>query len=92
MTMEYDAERGRLADEVLKNPVYAESYEQVDKEIHRAWAAARSKDDREQLHQMLLMLTKVKGALESTMRNGRVAADEIQRKSLRQRIGLRLAG
>lgn len=91
MSDEQDVERGRLAQEVLKNPVYTDAYEQIEKETIRLWREARSPQDREQLHQFLLMLEKSKRVLESTMQSGELAQHQIlQKQSLRQRVGYRL--
>lgn len=93
MSLEQDEERGRLADEVLKNRVYAESFSLIEQEMTRLWRESRDKDEREQLHQLLRMLDKSRAILESTMRSGRVASDELRkRRSLAERIGTRLRG
>lgn len=91
MSDEQDVERGRLAQSVLDNPVYADSYRIVEQEIIRLWRDARNKDDREQLHQMLLMLSKTRAALQSVMASGELAADKlIQKRSLLERAGAKL--
>ncbi len=93
MSLEQDEERGRLADEVLKNRVYAESFSLIEQEMTRLWRESRDKDEREQLHQLLRMLDKSRAILESTMRSGRVASDELRkRRNLAERIGTRLRG
>lgn len=93
MSLEQDEERGRLADEVLKNRVYAESFSLIEQEMTRLWRESRDKDEREQLHQLLRMLDKSRAILESTMRSGRVASDELRkRRSLAERIGTRFRG
>lgn len=91
MSDEQHVEQGRLAQQVLDNPVYQDAYKQVEKGIIDAWREARSPQDREQLHQLLMMLSKAKNVLESTMRAGKLAQHEIQQKqSLMQRVGHRL--
>ena len=76
-----------MADEVLKNPVYAESYELIEQEITRKWRDSRDALEREQLHQLLRMLEKARTVLEATMRSGQVAAKELERKrSLPERM------
>lgn len=93
MSLGADTERGRLALDVLNNTVYAEAYAQIEEEITRKWRDSRDKDEREQLHQLLLMLTKVQRALETTMRSGKVASAELSRRaSLPERIGRTLRG
>lgn len=85
-----DVERGRLADSVLNNRVYAESYDLIERELIRIWQESRNKDEREELHQLQRMLSKVRTLLESTMRSGKIAAAELERKrSLPERLGIR---
>lgn len=87
------AERGRLAEQVLENPVYVEAYESIEKELIRLWRESRDRDAREQSHQLLTMLDKVRTVMQATMRSGQVAAKELERKqSLAQRLGSRLRG
>lgn len=91
MGLEQEAERGRLADEVLKNPVYTEAYEQIERGITEQWRNSRDASEREQLHQLLRMLDKARNVLETAMREGRIAQDKLaQRASLASRIGARL--
>lgn len=91
MTLEYDVDRGRKAEEVLNNPVYADAYTRIEQEITRKWRESRDKEEREQLHQLLRMLDKARTVLESTMRSGKVAAKELERRrSLPERVTGRL--
>jgi hypothetical protein len=92
VTDHLEAERGRQAQAVLDNPVYASSYGLIEAEITRKWRESRDKDEREQLHLLLRMLDKARNVLESTMRTGKLAEAELERKqTLMQRIGLRRA-
>lgn len=85
---ERDKERGRLAQEVLDNPIYAEAYTAIENEVIRQWREARNPQDREQLHQLLLMHERARTALESVMRTGLVAEAELSRKLSRaEQIG-----
>lgn len=85
-----DVERGRLAESVLNNRVYVESYDLIEKELIRIWQESRNKDEREELHQLQRMLSKAKNLLEGTMRSGKIAAAELERKrSLPERLGIR---
>lgn len=89
MSLEREADRGRLADDVLRNPVYAESYDLIEQEITRKWRESKDRDEREQLHQLQRMLAKARTVLESTMRSGKVAASELKRKrTIAERVGL----
>lgn len=88
MSHEADVLRGKRAQEVLDNEIYAESYALLEAEVIQKWRESRNPEDREQLHQFLLMLGQVKTALESVMRSGVVAADLIgRRKSRAEQIG-----
>lgn len=87
-SLESDRERGRLAREVLDNPIYAEAHAAIEQEVIKQWREARNTQDREQLHQLLLMHAKAKTALESVMRTGQLAEAELQRKASRaEQIG-----
>lgn len=82
-----DAERGQLAQMVLDNSVYAESYGLIEAELTRKWRESRDSAEREQIHMLLRMLDKVKNVMESTMRRGEIAASEIVRKrTLAERV------
>jgi hypothetical protein len=83
MSLESEALRGRQAQEVIDNPIYAEAFGAIEQEISGAWRAARDSQDREQLHQLLGLLEKVQTALESVMRTGEVATAELKRKATR---------
>ena len=88
MSHEADIQRGKLAQEVLENPIYIEAHEAIEKETIRLWREARNPEDREQLHQLLLMHAKAKTALESVLRSGQVAEAELSRKLSRaEQIG-----
>lgn len=81
MSLEQDALRGKQAQEVIENPLYADAYVQVEDAITATWKASRDPLEREQLHTMLGLLTKTRNVLESTIRNGEVAAKELRRKA-----------
>lgn len=90
MSDQIEAQRGQLAEQVLKNPVYADAYGLIEKELVRLWRESRDRDEREQLHQLQRMLGKVQTLLESTMRSGQVSAKDMQRKQgLVERLGSR---
>lgn len=90
MTPEQEVERGRWAEEVLANPVYAEARELIEKGLIDAWRDASTTKEREEIHRTLKLLGKVHTLMAATMREGRVAkADLVRRQSLAERIGLR---
>lgn len=87
-----ESQRGQLAQQVLENPVYLASYGQLTDEITRKWKDSRDKDEREQLHSLLLIVEKARNVLETTMRRGELAEAELTRKrTLMERAGLRRA-
>lgn len=88
MSHEAEVMRGKRAQEVLDNEVYAEAWTAIETEIIRQWREARNADDREQLHQLLMMHGKARTALEAVMRSGQVAEAELSRKLSRaEQIG-----
>ena len=87
-----EAQRGQLAQAVLGTSVYADSYAQIESAMARLWRDSRDPKEREEIHQKLLMLDKVKGLIESVMRTGKLAEAEIKRKqSLAERVLRRVA-
>lgn len=80
MSDEHEAERGRLAQEVLDNPAYIEAHAKIEQEVIRKWQESRNLDEREQLHRLLLTLHKLKSTLEATMRSGMVASRKLAEK------------
>jgi hypothetical protein len=80
MSHEAEVRRGQMAQEVLDNEEYIKAHAAIDAELIRQWREARNIDDREQLHQLLLMHGKAKAALEAVMRSGELAAGELQRR------------
>ena len=80
MSLELDADRGRLAEDVLANPVYQESYALIEQALIAKWRGADRPEVREELHKILGLLDKVQGLIESTMRSGKVASKELERK------------
>lgn len=80
MSLESEALRGKQAQEVIDNPIYAEAWAALEQGIISQWRAARNAADREQLHQLLLMHEQARTALESVMRTGEIATAELNRK------------
>lgn len=80
MSAENDIDRGRLAQEVLNNPAFADAFDKIDKEIVSKWRDAKDKDDREHLHRCLMCLQLVKGALSSAVITGQVAQQMLEQK------------
>lgn len=82
-----EAERGQQAQAVLDNPVYAQAYDSVEAGLISLWRQSRDAREREQAHQMLTMLDKVRAVIEGAMRSGKVSEKELERKrSLAERV------
>jgi hypothetical protein len=82
----YDGSRAR---EVLDNEVFQQVFEDIEKELFKAWADSPSRDSegRERIHQYQVMLRKVKAHLTSTMETGKLATLELEHKeTLAQRL------
>lgn len=88
-----EAQRGQLAQSILDNPVYADSFTQIEDSLTRVWRESRDVKEREEVHQLLRMLDKTRNILESVMRTGKLADAEIKRKqSLAERVATRIRG
>ncbi len=83
MSDELDVQRGRQAQEVLDNEVFAEANTLIEQEIIRLWRESKDAGDREKLHMLLGLQAKLRTALEAVMRSGEVASAEILRKRSR---------
>ncbi|MHC9085348.1 hypothetical protein ACYX7E_09950 [Luteimonas sp. RIT-PG2_3] len=93
MSLETELQRGQFAQAVLDNPVYQDAFTKIEEGLTRAWRESRSKDEREELHQLLRMLEKVNGLISGVMRSGEVSKDRLtKRATVVQRIGQRLSG
>lgn len=90
MSDEKDAERGRLAAEVLENPVYVETYDLIEKGIIQRWRDSRDKSEQERLHQLLMNLDKVRQVMEGVMKNGEIAVEKLNRESRIASLGRKL--
>jgi hypothetical protein len=83
MSLHDEAQRGALAKLVLENPVYASSYDLIEREVMHAWRDSRDPVEREDLHTFLKALAKARSFLEATMRSGEVATAQLQREQSR---------
>ena len=93
MSLTKDVERGQQAESVLQNPIYCEAYSLIEQGILKKWQESGDAMEREELHKLQKLLGKVRSLMESTMRSGKVAAKELERKrKLSERLGLRQRG
>lgn len=87
-SLEQESSRGREAQMVLENPLVAEAFGTLEKEIVSAWEDSPARDDvgREKLYQMLMLTRKVKRHFESLVLTGEMArrtlADVVKRERL----------
>jgi hypothetical protein len=86
MTLEqrlYNADRAR---EVLENEQFVQAFADIEKDLIESWRnipasqEQRHMDMRERLHLSLTLLGKVKGTLEATLTDGKVAKLELEHK------------
>ena len=90
MSEAHDIERGALAESVLRNRVFQESFGELEAKITSEWKQSKCPNEREKLHLSLLMLTRLESHLKSLVMNGEVAEKVVERRnSLSQRLGLR---
>jgi hypothetical protein len=89
MSAEQDVQRGKDALAVLQNPAYIDAYTTLDAALVKAWRDSRDPQDREDLHRMLGLLSRLQGVMEGAVRNGQISEKEILRKrNLAERMGL----
>lgn len=89
MSADEEIRRAKAAQSVLENDAYRDAYATVDAALVKAWRDSRDPSDREDLHKMLGLLTRVQAAMESAMRNGQITEKEILRKrNFAERMGL----
>ena len=85
-----DIERGALAESVLSNRVFLESFEALEAKITNEWKQSKCPNEREKLHLSLLLLRRLESHLKAILLNGEVAGRVVERKaSLSERLGLR---
>jgi hypothetical protein len=90
MSAEQDVQRGKDALAVLQNPAYIEAYTTLDAALVKAWRDSRDPQDREDLHRMLGLLSRLQGVMEGAVRNGQITEKEILRKrNFAERMGLK---
>lgn len=79
-------EQGRLAEEVINNPVYQDAFALIEQELFNQWQASKCKDERETLHQTAQLLKKLNVSLNQTMLNGKVDLAVWQKKNMMEKL------
>lgn len=78
MSLTTDVERGRLAADVLRNSVYVEAHEAIEKECIELWRSAKTPEEREHQWRMLQSLSKLRAVLQQTMDSGTLARKQLE--------------
>lgn len=80
--------RGDLANSVLENPIYKESWDAVRSGIIQAWenAPIRDKDGQNELKLMLKVMNDVRKYVEQTMQTGKMAKIQMENESVVRRM------
>ena len=85
-----EIERGALAESVLSNRVFLESFDALEAKITNEWKQSKCPNEREKLHLSLLLLKRLDSHPKSLVMNGEVAGRVVERKnSLSERLGLK---
>lgn len=87
MTPEQEVLRGKLAQDALDNPVYADAYATIENALIKRWRESTDAAEREECHKLLGLLGKVKAVTEGVMRAGKLSENELIRKrNFRDRV------
>ena len=78
MSAECDRARGHAAEQLLRNRLLQEAFEEVERRYTEAWKKARTPEARERLHLAVDNLAKVKAHLASVVGSGRLAEQQIR--------------
>jgi len=83
MDLTKQVERGNHAARLLNDPLLQEAFASVETAIHEQWAASpiRDHEGAHELRLMLKLLTDLKAVFEGAVTDGKVAADELNRRN-----------
>lgn len=83
MSLEANVHRGARAREILENEEFQAAYDAIEQELTAAWKTSpqRDADGREKLFLALTMLSKIKGALVSTLETGKLSKLELNHQN-----------
>lgn len=86
-----DLERGRLAAEVLENPVFRDAFDRIQQEIVTKWQGEKEERQREWLWSMSQACKRLESVLTEAMNNGLVAQKQLDlHQSRAERFGQKL--
>lgn len=83
MSASEELERGRLAAEVLANPVFRDALDRINQEIVTKWQAEREKDSREWLWALNQAAKRLEAVLIETMQTGQMRQQQIEMQQTR---------
>lgn len=83
MSASEELERGRLAAEVLANPVFRDALDRINQEIVTKWQAEREKDSREWLWALNQAAKRLEAVLNETMQTGQMRQQQIEMQQTR---------
>lgn len=98
MNLDQRNREGDEARQVLENPAFVRAFEAIEQEHIEAWknSPARDRDGRESLWTTVKLLHKLKGTLEASMMDGKLARVELEHQERilaeDRRHGLNVAG
>jgi len=75
-----DTIRGKLAKDVLENPVYIEAFELIRKELYVRWLSCDNAQEREAIYSLSKSADKLETTLKRTMANGAVELQILEHK------------
>ena len=83
-------DKGRLAKEVLENPVYQEAFDSIKKELYSQWQNSENQTEREHLYIAHKMMDKLQSTFKQAVTNGEVEVKVWEHKrTIAERIGLK---
>jgi dephospho-CoA kinase len=83
-----ELERGRLAAEVLENPVYRDALDQIRAEIVTKWQAEKDEKVRDWLWTLMQASKRLDSILTETMNTGLLAQKQLElERSRAERVG-----
>lgn len=91
MSTSQELDRGRLATEVIENPVYRDSMDQIRAEIVTKWQAEKDEGQREWLWALMQASKRLDQLLTETMNTGLLAQKQLElERSRAERVGATL--
>jgi hypothetical protein len=88
MTPTEEIERGRLAADVLENPVFREAFDQMRAEVVKKWRSEKDEKVRDWLWTLDQATNRVESILTKAMQDGQIAQKQLEQQASRlERLG-----